>query len=128
MNMKDYSLLPVFMASTDIARVIDEILDIAAEDGTISSVDVANALLEMIERQINNYKPLEARLVKRIEQWMLVNWTVKSPEFIDVMCTIILIINTDEGIRLLKEAQFAENSEVRAFAEETLAEYRQYTS
>ena len=128
MNIKDYSSLPYYMESTDIARAIDEILDIAAEDGTISSVDVANALLEMVERLINIYKPLEGRLVKRIEQWMLVNWTVKSPEFIDVMCTLILIINTDEGIRLLKEAQFAENSEVRAFVEETLAEYRQYIS
>jgi hypothetical protein len=123
MNIKDYSLLPVFMESTDIARAIDEILDIATEDDTISSVDVANALLDMVVvRQSNNYEPLEARLVKRIEQWMLVNWTVKSPEFIDVMCTLIVNINTVEGIRLLKEAQFAENSEVRAFAEETLAE------
>jgi len=128
MNIKDYSSLPHYMESTDIARAIDEILDIAAEDGTISSVDVANALLEMVERLINIYKPLEGRLVKRIEQWMFGNWTVKSPEFIDVMSTIILNINTDEGIRLLKEAQFAENSEVRAFAEEALAEYRQYTS
>jgi len=122
MNIKDYSLLPDFMESTDIARAIDEILDIAAEERTISSVDVANALLEMVERQSNNYEPLEARLVKRIEQWMLVNWTVKLPEFIDVMCTLIVNINTVEGIRLLKEAQFAENSEVRALAEETLAE------
>ena len=110
------------MESTDIARAIDEILDIAAEEGAISSVDVANALLEMVERLINIYKPLEDCLVKRIEQWMLVNWTVKSPEFIDVMCTLIVNIDTDEGIRLLKEAQFAENSEVRALVEETLAE------
>ena len=122
MNMKDYSSLPHYMESTDIARAIDEILDIAAEEGAISSVDVANALLEMVERLINIYKPLEDCLVKRIEQWMLVNWTVKSPEFIDVMCTLIVNIDTDEGIRLLKEAQFAENSEVRALVEETLAE------
>jgi len=110
------------MEYTDIARAIDEILDIAAEEDTIPSVDVANALLEMVERQIDSYKPLEARLVKRIEQWMLVNWTVESPEFIDVMGTLIVNIDTVEGIRLLKEAQFAENSEVRAFAEEALAE------
>jgi|SRR4028118_45925 hypothetical protein len=122
MNMKDYSSLPRYMEYTDIARAIDEILDIAAEEDTIPSVDVANALLEMVERQIDSYKPLEARLVKRIEQWMLVNWTVESPEFIDVMGTLIVNIDTVEGIRLLKEAQFAENSEVRAFAEEALAE------
>jgi hypothetical protein len=64
MNIKDYSSLPLYMESTDIARAIDEILDIAAEEDTIPSVDVANALLEMVERQIDSYKPLEARLVR----------------------------------------------------------------
>jgi hypothetical protein len=33
MNMKDYSSLPRYMEYTDIARAIDEILDIAAEQG-----------------------------------------------------------------------------------------------
>lgn len=125
MSIKDYSLLPDYMRSEDIALKIGEILQIST-DSSISTVDVAQAFLEMIHRQGENFgEKLPENLVLRLKKWVVDFWDASSWDLFKV--TSAIIVNLDfyhfpEGYRLLESALNSSDERIRQRAEKSLSE------
>lgn len=127
MPLKDYSNLPDFMDSSNIVNLIEEILDTASVEPNLETIDVAEALLEMIDRQSNNYgEKLDEKVVYRMQRWVADSWSLSPPELINVLSIIIINLENEshfpDGYQMLTSALCADNPEVQAIAKEALAE------
>jgi hypothetical protein len=126
MSLKDYSLLPDFMPSSAIDSYIKEILTTVSLDKNISFLEAANALLEMIVRQNENYDELlDEQTIIQIKEWVVNTWS-PSIELTDILSTIIVNLNSlshfAEGYSLLESASHSDNAKIKAIAREALAE------
>jgi hypothetical protein len=127
MALKNYSQLPDFMPSSEIEYCIEEVLDTASSDPKISVIEVANALLTMIERQSNNYdEKFSDNTVSRMQQWVLASWSLSSPSLVDILSTILVNLEHKhpfrEGYKLLESSLHTEHLEIKQIVKETLAE------
>ena len=107
MLIKDYSLLPDYMDLGDISDKIEEILVFSSHNKT-STVDVAQALLEMIHRQGENYSErFSDDVILKIKKWIIDFWDFSSWDLFKI--TSAIIVNLDfyyfpEGFKLLESA------------------------
>jgi hypothetical protein len=120
--MRDYSMLPVTMESTEIEALADELLDLADSTAPPPTTDVAEALIQLIERQADNYAPFSDRIAARIQHWVSRVWSDADPDLDDALCTVLASVPTPEGRELLANATRSPNSRVRELAAETLAD------
>ncbi len=119
--MKDYSMLPVTMESSEIEALADELLDMAKADDSLENSAIAEALIQLIERQAYNYAPFGDRIAHRIQDWVGKVWSNDDPALDDALSTIIVNVPTLQGRQLLEKARGSTNQEVRQLADETLA-------
>ena len=100
MFLKNYSLLPDYMDSQDIALKIEEIPEVSA-NSDISTVDIGQALLEIIHRQRENHREkLPENLVLQIKQWIVSFWDTSPWDFFKVKSVIIVNLDLSLSRRL----------------------------
>jgi hypothetical protein len=124
MTLKDYSSLPDYMNSDDIALNIEEILTLSTDNQSIA--EVAQALLEMVHRQGQNYgEKLPENLIIKIKHWVVNFWDCPNWDLFKI--TSAIIVNLDiyyfpEGYRLLEQALNDIDGRVSQRAREGLSE------
>lgn len=122
--LEKYSSLPMLLDEASIAAAVTEILRDAA-DPSVSSLDVAEALGGMLDRQTAHYKPFDPETTAKIQDWIVKSWQPESAPLVDAVATLIASSDMPEGRRLLEEAERSSSDpEVRRIAAETLAELR----
>ena len=83
--------------------------------------DVAEAILELLDRQAIHYRPIAESAVQCIEAWFEKNWQVSDVRLVDAASTILPTLGI--GRSLLRQAVEAGIPETRLLAEGALAEY-----
>src|SRR5687768_15938760 len=122
--MKDYSALPATMDDSEIASLVLELIEGAHQDPTVDDVDVAQGLIELVDRQALNYRPFSEEVAERIQGWVESVWAEKDLNLIDALCTVIASVQNDRGYKLLEASSRSSNPEVQALAAETLRDMR----
>lgn len=121
--MKDYSDLPDFMESDEISAEVCEILEIAqSNENSCESIEVAEALLEMAIRQCNNYTPFSHKIIEKIENWLIREWSTENIELFEIFCSLVVNLQSSVGVELLRQACLSKDSTIRGLAELALSE------
>lgn len=120
--MRDYLILPETLESAEIETLADELLDQADSADPPPAADVAEALIQLIERQANNNAPFSEQIAARIQRWVGSTWSDDDPDLDDALCTVVVNVPTPEGRDLLANATHSPNPQVRELATETLAD------
>ena len=119
--MKDYSILPETMESSEIEAHAEELLDLAETNNSLKNLAIAEALIQLIERQAYNHEPFKDRIANRIQDWVGKVWSIDDLPLDDALSTIIVNVPTLQGRQLLEKARGFSNPELQQLAEETLA-------
>jgi hypothetical protein len=122
MAMKDYDALPMNMGEAEIAAATDALLADARREPRPDPRAVAEALVGMISRQSGLYKPFAPELASRIEAWADEAWATEPLALFDALATVAANLGSERMRARLEEARRHPDAEVRAIAEETLAE------
>jgi hypothetical protein len=120
--MKDYEALPMNMGEAEIAAAIDELLADARAEPHPEARTVAEALVGMISRQSGLYRPFAPEVKAKIEAWVDEAWSTAPLPLFDALATVAVNLGSSRMRARLEDAAKDANAEVRAIAEETLAE------
>jgi hypothetical protein len=120
--MKDYTALPVFMEAEEIAEAFQEILDAARTDPEAPALEIAEALVEVIDRHAELYRPLDAELSAQIVAWIKNHWPTDDIELADALSTVIVNLSVPDRAELLRRGLESRNPEVRELVEDALTE------
>jgi hypothetical protein len=120
--MKDYDALPMLLDEAKLAAAIDELLAEARGEPRPDPRAVAEALVGMISRQSGLYRPFAPDVAARIEAWVDEAWATEPLPLFDALATVAANLGSQRMRARLEEARRHPDAEVRAIAEETLAE------
>jgi hypothetical protein len=115
--------LPMLLPDARLVEAVDSVLDIAREP-SVSATDVAELLVDLVFRQSSNYRPFDAAIYERIDDWVIRSWRDDSPELFDALSTLVLNCNSVRGFELLRQASASPSEEIRSIAADALAEAR----
>lgn len=124
--MRDHGKLPATMESPDIEALVDELMDLA-DLRAAADADVAEGLIQLMERQAYNHVPLPDGIAGRIQDWVGRVWSDDDPDLDDALCTVMANARTAEGRQLLENAARSPNPRVRDLAAETLRDVERST-
>lgn len=121
--MKDYDALPMIMNADDIAAATRELLAEARADPRPNPRAVAEALVTMISRQSGTFTPFAPDLRAEMEAWVDEAWATAPLPLFDALATVAVNIETPRMRARLEAAARSTDGDVRAIANETLAEF-----
>jgi hypothetical protein len=81
----DYEALPDSMPPEELATHFDRVLS----SGSGDTHTVANALVELADRQWHTYQCLAPALHQRVDSWLLEHWNANSLQFLDAAMSIV---------------------------------------
>lgn len=120
--MKDYESLPMNLGEAAIREATDELLVEARAEPRPDPRLVAEALVDMIARQSSLYKPMANDLRERVAAWVDEAWATEPLALFDALSAVAVNMGTPRMRERLEEAARDPDPEVRALAEEALAE------
>jgi hypothetical protein len=121
-KLDEFSAWSMVLTTEQMIRGIRGILDAARSDSTIKAEDVAHELFLMLARDNSNPQPLDVSVCRDIEDWLVPHWRDDSAQLIDTMASLVLTCGMTRGLALLEKAAESSNDEVRAIAQDALAE------
>jgi len=83
--VRDHGKLPATMESPDIEALVDELMDLA-DLRAAADADVAEGLIQLMERQAYNHVPLPDGIAGRIQDWVGRVWSDDDPDLDDALC------------------------------------------
>jgi hypothetical protein len=130
MNVAKYSELPDSMESEDLAVLFHELLDYADfsnSTGGISSgnesLNIAEALTELADRQWHTYEKLDVSIQNRIEKWIQSTWNVDSYELVTHIILVVAHLGLVSSFQLIKNSlQLPLSLQVKNKIEKAVAE------
>ena len=90
MPLKNYAALPEFMAPDAIVREFKTFVDDVARDDSLGLMETADALLELITRQCNNYAHFADEHLYWIEVWVTAAWPVADADLTEALTSIVV--------------------------------------
>ena len=125
---KDYfSDVPEHLSIDEIRKEISDLVDGVGECARMSTAQVADALLEMIERQSNHYVPLDDDTRRRIQTWVTKQWSEGLPaDLLDALATTMVNLGLAEGKSLLEAALGSSRPDMQKVARDALSEFQEW--
>jgi hypothetical protein len=121
-HLEQFASLPMVLTTAQMVEGIRGILAVARSEADVPSIDVAETLVAMLARDNSSPEPIDVAVFRDVEDWVVAHWREDSPKLIDAMSSLVLTCGMTRGLALLEKATESTNDEVRAIAQDALAE------